>query len=154
MFKGLKHLTGRDKMALAVFFAIALLGSLYFASGILVTYVSSPSDAIEMAQDGTGYTVRVLGLQTYNAAEQLSNALREQRRIKTVIEGTPADGYLIKIGPLAKREAAETLTTELHGSGYNLVKIVDNCPAGSDCNPSTSLPAQPNPTPPVQSQNK
>lgn len=132
MIKGLNHLTGRDKRALAVFFAIALLSSLYFASGILVTYVSSPSDAMEMAKEGTGYTVRVLGLQTYDAAEQLSNALREQRRVRTLIEATPAEGYLIKIGPLAKREAAESLTAELHDSGYNLVKIIENC---RDCNP-------------------
>ncbi len=132
MIKALRHLTSRDKRALAVFFAIILLCGLYFASGILVTYVSSPSDAMEMANDGTGYTVRVLGLQTYAAAEQLSNAIREQRRIQTVIEAIPPDqGYLIKIGPLARREAAETLTSELYSSGYSLVKIVENDPSQS-----------------------
>jgi hypothetical protein len=130
MIKSLRHLTSRDKRALAVFFAIALLCGLYFASGILVTYVSSPSDAMEMAKDGAGYTVRVLGLRTYAVAEQLSNAIREHRRVQTVIEAVPPDqGYVIKIGPLAKREAAELLTSELYSSGYSLVKIIENEPA-------------------------
>jgi hypothetical protein len=144
MIKALRHLTGRDKRALAVFFGIALLCALYFSSGILVTYVSSPSDAMEMAREGTGYTVRVLGLQTFAAAEQLSNAIREQRRIQTVIEAVPGNqGYLIKIGPLVRREAAETLTSELYSSGYSIVKIVENCPQGANCNPPQSNSASP-----------
>jgi hypothetical protein len=145
MIRALRHLTGRDKRALAIFFAIALLCALYFASGILVTYVTSPSDALEMAKDGTGYTVRVLGLQTFAAAEQLSNAIRQQRHVETEIEAVPADhGYLIKIGPLAKREAAETLTSELYSSGYSIVKIVENCPEGKDCDPPQPISTSPN----------
>jgi hypothetical protein len=145
MIRALRHLTGRDKRALAIFFATAFLCALYFASGILVTYVTSPSDTLEMAKDGTGYTVRVLGLQTFAAAEQLSNAIREQRQVKTEIEAVPADqGYLIKIGPLAKREAAETLTSELYSSGYSIVKIVENCPKGKDCDPPQPISTSPN----------
>jgi hypothetical protein len=90
----------------------------------------------------------VLGLQTFAVAEQLSNAIREQRHIQTVIEAVPGEqGYLIKIGPLAKREAAETLTSELHSSGYSLVKIVENCPQGVDCDRPQSNPASPGNSP-------
>jgi hypothetical protein len=137
--RALNNLTARDKLALAVFFATALLCSLYFASGILVTYVSPPSNPFEMAKDGTGFTVRVLGLQSYHSAEQLSVALREQRRIDAVIEAVPSNqGYLVIIGPLARREAAEMLTDELHNSGYSVVKIIENCPTGKNCSPSGS----------------
>jgi hypothetical protein len=139
MIRTLNNLTARDKLALAVFFGTALLCSLYFASGILVTYVSPPANPFEMAKDGTGFTVRVLGLHSYDLAEQLSVALREQRRIDAVIEAVPADqGYLVKIGPLARREAAEMLTDELHNSGYGVVKIIENCPTGSNCSPPGS----------------
>lgn len=139
MIKAIRHLTSRDKRALAVFFGIAVLCWLYFASGILVTYVSSPAHQMEMAKEGTGYTVRVLGLQSFAAADQLSNAIREQRRVQTQIEAIPGNqGYLIKIGPFVKREAAETITTELQNSGYSIVKIVDNCPQGGDCSSSQS----------------
>lgn len=143
MINALRLLNSRDKLALAVFFSLALLCALYFASGILVTYVSSPSGAFEMSKDGTGFTVRVFGFQTFSAAEQLSNALLEQRNVKATIETAPASqGYLVKVGPLAKREAAEQLTTELHNSGYSAVKIAQNCAPGADCPPdSTNTPA-------------
>lgn len=142
MIKALRLLNSRDKLALAVFFSLALLCALYFASGILVTYISSPAGALEMSKDGTGFTVRVLGFQTFAAAEQLSNALLEQRKVKATIETAPASqGYLVKIGPLAKREAAETLTNELHNSGYSAVRVVQSCAPGADCPPdSTNLP--------------
>ncbi len=137
--RALNNLTTRDKLALAVFFATALLCSLYFASGILVTYVSPPPNPFEMAKDGTGFTVRVLGLQSYDSAEQLSAALREQRQVDAIIEAVPANqGYLVKIGPLARREAAEMLTDELHNSGYGVVKIIENCPTGNNCPPPGS----------------
>lgn len=147
MIKALRHLNSKDKLALAVFFSLALLCTLYFASGILVTYVSSPDSALEMSKDGTGFTVRVLGFQTFRAAEQLSTALQDQRQVKAVIENAPSSqGYLVKVGPLTKREAAENLTSELHNSGYGVVKIVRNCAPGvADCPPSpssTSIQAQ------------
>lgn len=140
MIKALRHLNSKDKLALAVFFSLALLCTLYFASGILVTYVSSPDSALEMSKDGTGFTVRVLGFQTFRAAEQLSTALQDQRQVKAVIENAPASqGYLVNVGPLTKREAAENLTSELHNSGYGVVKIVQNCAPGvADCPPSSS----------------
>lgn len=135
MIKSLEHLTSRDKRALAIFIGLALLCSFYFASGILVTYVSQPGDVMEVAKDGRGFTVRVLGLQTFTLAEQLSAALREQRRVPAVIEEAPANqGYLIKVGPLVKRSDAEALTYDLHNSGYSIVRIVQNCGPGiSDC---------------------
>jgi len=140
MIKALKHLTSKDKLALGIFLSLALLCSLYFASGILVTYVSSSSNALEMSKDGTGFTVRVLGFQTFTAAEQLSTALQDQRQVKAAIENAPGNqGYLVKVGPLTKREAAEDLTTELHNSGYGVVKIVQDCaPGTANCSPSPS----------------
>jgi cell division septation protein DedD len=138
MIKSLEHLTSRDKRALAIFVGLTLLCSFYFASGILVTYVSQPAEAMEVAKDGRGFIVRVLGVQTYDLAERLSAALRDQRRVPAVIEAAPAgQGYLIKIGPLVKRSDAEILMNDLHNSGYSLVRIVQNCEPGiSDCGQS------------------
>src|SRR5262245_54180500 len=97
MIKALNNLTSRDKQALAIFAGLALLCSFYFASGILVTYVSEPAGSMEVAKDGKGFTVRVLGLQTFALAEQLSAAVRDQRHVPAVIEAAPASqGYLIK----------------------------------------------------------
>lgn len=140
MIKALRHLNSKDKLALAVFFSLALLCTLYFASGILVTYVSSSPNALEMSKDGTGFTVRVLGFQTFAAAEQLSTALQDQRQVKATIENAPTNqGYLVKVGPLTHREAAENLTSELHNSGYGVVKIVQSCAPGvTDCPPSST----------------
>ncbi len=138
--KAFKHLHTKDKQALAAFLGLALLCFLYFASGILVTYVSSPEGSLELAEDGRGFTVRVLGIQTFAVAEKLSAALQEQRQVPTVIESEPASqGYLIKIGPLAKRKDAEKLTDDLHVSGYDRVNIVETCPPGIvNCNPNPS----------------
>jgi hypothetical protein len=153
MTKALEHLNIRDKQALAIFFALALLCSLYFASGVLVSYVSSPTVMMDPARDGRGFTVRVLGLQTFAAAEQLSAALRDQRSVAATIEAAPTNqGYLVKVGPLAKRESAEALTSELHNSGYSVVKIVPHCgPSVGDCPPSpaptTSAVAEASPQP-------
>ncbi|MBK6795803.1 MAG: SPOR domain-containing protein [Acidobacteria bacterium] len=148
MIKAIRHLTKRDRLALAAFFGIVLLCTVYFASGILVTYVSPAGDGFEAAPEGTGYTVRVYGLQTYSAADQLKTAIKEQRQILAEIEADPADlSYLVNIGPLLKRTAAETLINELQTSGYNLAKIIDNCPQGADCPPvaSSPKPSQRNP---------
>ncbi|MGE0131099.1 MAG: SPOR domain-containing protein [Blastocatellales bacterium] len=148
MIKSLEHLTSRDKRALAIFAGLALLCSFYFASGILVTYVSQPAEAMEVAKDGRGFTVRVLGVQTFALAEQLSAALRDQRHVPAVIEAAPASqGYLIKVGPLVKRSDAETLTADLHNSGYSIVRIVQNCGPGiSDCGQSRQAGASSNST--------
>jgi hypothetical protein len=136
MIKTSNHLTPRDKQALAVFFGITLMSSLYFASGILVTYVSSPG-AIEK-----GFTVRVLGLQNHAMAEQLSAALQSQRQLPAVIETAPTgQGYLLKVGPLKRLSDAESLANDLHNSGYGIVRIVENCGPGiSDCNQDQQNP--------------
>jgi hypothetical protein len=135
--RAFKHLTLRDLRALGVFFGIALLCSLYFVSGILVTYVSSST----IPPEGTGYTVWVLGLQTHESAELLSTALINERRIGAMIQPAPDDqGYLVKIGPLINRQDAENLDSELKSSGYKLVKIIENCPPGNNC-----IPAKPKP---------
>lgn len=132
MIKSLKHLSARDKQALAIFFGLALVCALYFASGILVTDVSTSAGAMEVAKDGRGFTVSVSGLQTYVAAERLKVALQDQRHVPAAIEAAPvSNGYLLKIGPLAKRADAETLTTDLYTSGYSGVKITENCPPGT-----------------------
>ena len=138
MLKALRHLNSKDKLALAVFLSLAALCTLYFASGILVTYVNSSDTALVMSKDGTGFTVRILGFQTFKAAEQLSTALQEQRQVKAVIENAPSNqGYQVKVGPVTKREAAETLTDELRNSGYGVVKIIQNCAPGvADCPPA------------------
>jgi len=138
--KALRHLHLKDKQALAAFLGLALLSFLYFASGILVTYVSSPEGSPELAKDGRGFTVRVVGIQTFAVAEKLRVALQEQRQVQAAIESEPASqGYLIKIGPLAKRKDAEKLTDDLHVSGYDRVNIVETCPPGIvNCNPNSS----------------
>jgi hypothetical protein len=147
MIKALRHLNSKDKLALGTFLTLALLCSLYFASGILVTYVSSPDNNLEMSKDGTGFMVRVLGVQTFAGAEQLQTSLQGELRVRAVIENAPSNqGYLIKVGPLAKREGAEYLTNELHKSGYGVVKIVQTCAPGiTDCLPPQSPAASPTP---------
>jgi hypothetical protein len=126
MIKALSHLTRRDKQALAVFFGLALMASLYFASGILVTYVSQPAGAMEVARDGNGFTVRVLGLRTFEMAQQLNAALYDRYHVPGAIEAAPTNqGYLLKVGPLKKRSDAEILTKDLQSSGYNIVRIVE-----------------------------
>jgi hypothetical protein len=131
-----KNLTISDLRALGVFFGIALLCSLYFVSGILVTHVSSSTDSFALAPEGAGYTVWVMGLQTYDSAEILHSALVDERKIRALVEPDPGNiGYLVKIGPFLKREAAEILTNELQNSGYGVVKIIENCPPGNNCVP-------------------
>jgi len=135
MIKALNHLTTRDKQALAIFIGLAMLCSFYFASGILVTYVSQPADAMEVAKNGKGFTVRVLGLQTLAMAERLSAELQEQHGVPAEIEAAPTgQGFLIKIGPLVKGSDAEILKNELHDNHHSIVRIVQNCGPGiSDC---------------------
>lgn len=116
-----------DRRALMVFFAIALLLSLYFASGILVGYVSPPADLIEMAKEEPGWAVRVSRLPTFDAASQLTAAIRNQRQLEAVIEGAPNEtGYQVRIGPVATREMAELLAEELTTSGYPRIDILES----------------------------
>ncbi|MGH9769728.1 MAG: SPOR domain-containing protein [Blastocatellia bacterium] len=135
MINALNHLTNRDKRALAIFVGLAILCSFYFASGILVTYVSQPPEAMEVAKDGKGFTVRVLGLQTLALAERLSAELMNQHGVPAEIEAAPTGhGFLIKIGPLVKSSDAETLKNKLRDNHHSLVRIVQNCGPGiSDC---------------------
>ena len=146
MFKALRHLNSRDKLALIAFFSLALLCSLYFASGILVTYISSSAAQLEMSKDGTGFTVQVPGFQSIPSAERLVSELKTQHNLVADISSdSTSSGYLVKIGPLTKLEGADYLREELLKSGYSVVKIVQNCAPGiADCNP-TQLPAKPSP---------
>lgn len=143
MINALKHLTSKDKQALAIFVGLAMLCSFYFASGILVTYVSQPAEAMEVAKDGKGFTVRVLGLQTLAMAEQLSAELQAQYGVSAMIEAGPTgQGYLVKVGPLVKRSDAEIMMNDLRKSNHRIVRIVQNCGPGiSDCaQPQQSQP--------------
>ena len=137
MVNALKHLNSNDRHAVAIFFGLALLCFLYFASGILVTYVSSPENALEVARDGRGFSVRILSVHTWKDAEKLSTALWDQHRVPSNIEADPYNqGYSIKVAPLVKRTDAETLTQILTNSGYASVNIVSTCPQGAqNCKP-------------------
>src|SRR5215470_5556129 len=127
MIKALNHLTSRDKRALAIFVGLAALCSLYFASGILVTYVSQPAGAMEVAKDGKGFTVRVLGLQTFAMAKELSDEIGSRHGIPAEVEAVPTGkGFLIKVGPLVKRSDAETVVNELRFSHNSIARIVQN----------------------------
>jgi hypothetical protein len=122
--------------ALSIFIGLALLCAFYFASGILVTYVSQPAEAMEEAKDGKGYVVRVLGLQSYQAAEELSAELQKRYLASTKIEiGPEGQGFVVLIGPLAKSADAESLKVALQ-SKHHIVRIVQSCGIGiSDCAP-------------------
>jgi hypothetical protein len=127
MIKALNHLTSRDKKALEIFIGLAMLCSLYFASGILVTYVSQPDGVMEVAKDGKGFTVRVLGVQTYALAERLSDEIESQHGVPARIEAAPtSQGFLIIVGPLVKLSDAETLVNELRVSHNSMSRIVQN----------------------------
>jgi len=140
----LGNLTVKDKRALAVFFGIALVSAIYFASGILVTYVSSPAGVMEMATSGDGYTLHIYGFQSYADAQSLVNQVRNQRHLQTDVEplssaaGAGATGrFLVKIGPLARQDQAEALKTELLNADYRSVEITKECLSGADCPPSS-----------------
>jgi hypothetical protein len=116
-----------DRRALLFFFGIALLFALYFASGILVGYVSPPGDLIEMAEEGSGWAVRVSRLPSFDVATQLSAAIRDQRRLQAVIEGAPSStGYQVRIGPVATREMADLLAEELKSNGFTQIEIQES----------------------------
>jgi len=139
LFKALRNPTARDNRALAVFFGIALLCAAYFASGILVSYVSTPIDFVEMATDGKGVLIEVTGLPSYDSALQISQAL-EPRQIRTSIDYSPtSNGYIIRIGPVSRRSMAERLSDELRQSGHNQITLREGCPEGKDCDPVASV---------------
>src|SRR5215475_11574066 len=114
MIDALSQLTSRDKAALAIFAGLVSVCSLYFAWGVLVSYIFQPAEALEVAKDGKGFTVRVLGLQTLASAERQSAELRNRYGVPVEIEAAPTgQSFLIKVGPLAKLSDAETLMDNL-----------------------------------------
>jgi hypothetical protein len=135
MFNVINHLKSRDKHALAAFLGLALLCFLYFASGILVTYVSSPDQ--QPAAANKGFMVQVFGFQTHSAAEKLSAALRD-RSLAVEIESDPVvQGYMIKVGPIATRTDAQNLVAELQQAEYKRVNLMELCPPGTPgCDPA------------------
>jgi len=152
MIEALRRLTSRDKQALAIFAGLVGACSVYFASGALVTYISQPNETLEVAKDGKGFTVRVLGLQTLALAEQQSEELRNRYGAPAEIEAAPTgQSFLIKVGPLAKLSDAETLMNSLRSSHNSIVRIVRNCGPGiSDCaerQPLGPAPSETNPNP-------
>ncbi|MEY3284213.1 MAG: hypothetical protein RIR86_2226 [Acidobacteriota bacterium] len=136
VLKALKNLTAADKRALAVFFGIALVCAIYFASGILVSYVSPPADYVELAADGRGTMVEISSIPTYDAAIQISNNLKAERRLEASIDFSPTGfGYILRVGPVARREMADRLADELKETGYDQITLRDVCPEGVDCPP-------------------
>ncbi len=137
MFKALKNPTSADKRALAIFLGIALLCAIYFSSGVLVSYVSPPEVPIEMAKDGAGFVVRVEGIDNFEMALQMSNTMREQRRLQALIDPVVRDkNYALRIGPVATKEMADRLVTEMEESGKLRTHIIETCPPGRQCPPA------------------
>jgi hypothetical protein len=143
MIEALSHLTSKDKRALAIFAGMVTACSLYFASGALVSYVSRPAEALEVAKDGKGFTVRVLGLQTLASAERQSAELRSRYGVPAEIEAAPTgQSFLIKVGPLVKLSDAEALMNTLRVSHNSVVRIVRNCgPEIGDCGQEQQSPS-------------
>lgn len=143
MFEALSHLTSRDKRALAIFFGVVAAFTLYLSPGALITQVSHPVEALEVAKDGKGFTVRVLGLQTLASAERQSAELRDRYGIPVEIEAAPTgQSFLIKVGPLVKLSDAETLMSNLRTSQNSIVRIVRNCGPGiGDCDQNHQSPS-------------
>ncbi|HEU0185429.1 MAG TPA: SPOR domain-containing protein [Blastocatellia bacterium] len=145
MIEASSRLTSRDKRALAIFAGLVGACSLYFASGRLIAYVSRSNETLEVAKDGKGFTVRVLGLQTLALAEQQGEELRNRYGAPVEIEAAPTgESFLIKVGPLAKLSDAEILMNKLRTSNNSIVRIVRNCGPGiSDCGENERLPPAP-----------
>src|SRR5262249_57411569 len=143
MIDTFRNLTSRDKRALAIFVGLVVSCSFYFASGVLFSYVSRPAEALEVAKDGKGFTVRVLGLQTLASAERQSAELRNQYGVPAEIEAAPTgQSFLIKVGPLAKLSDAGTLMNNLRTSHNSIVRIVRSCGPGiSDCGQDQPTPS-------------
>jgi hypothetical protein len=141
MIEALSRVTSRDKRALAIFAGLVGACSVYFASGPLVALVCKNKKTQEVAKDGKGFTVRVLGLPTRALAEQQSEDLRDQYGAPAEIEASPTgQSFVIKVGPLAKLSDAEILMNKLRTSNNSIVRIVRNCGPGiSDCGESQPL---------------
>jgi hypothetical protein len=136
VFKALNNLTAADRRALAIFFGIALICAIYFASGILVSYVSPPADFIELATDGKGTMVEISNIPTYDSAIQISKNMKEDRRIESTVDFSPTGfGYILRIGPVVQREMAERLADDLKSTGYDQITLREVCPGGLDCPP-------------------
>jgi hypothetical protein len=153
MIESFSNLTSRDKRALAIFAGLVAACSIYFAWGGLVSYVSGPAEALEVAKDGKGFMVRVLGLQTLASAERQSAEVRDRYGVPAEVEAAPTgQSFLIKVGPLVKLSDAETLMNNLRASHNSIVRIVRNCGPGiSDCGqdqqPHSAEPSDPNSNP-------
>jgi hypothetical protein len=143
MIEALSNLTSKDKRALAIFAGLVAACSLYFASGALINYVFRPAEALEVAKDGRGFTVRALGFQTLASAERQSAELRDRYGVPAEIEAAPTgQSYLIKVGPLVKLSDAEILMNNLRTSHNSVVRIVRNCGPGiSDCGQDQRSPS-------------
>jgi hypothetical protein len=143
MIEAFRNLTSRDTRALAIFVGLVAACSLYFASGVVVSYLFRPAEALEVAKDGKGFTLRVLGLQTLASAEWQSAEVRNRYGVPAEIEAAPTgQSFLIKVGPLAKLSDAETLMNNLRTSHNSVVRIVRNCGPGiSDCGQVQQSPA-------------
>ena len=141
MIEALSRVTSRDKRALAIFAGLVGACSFYFASGALIAYVSKTNETLEVAKDGKGFTVRVLGLQTLALAEQQSEELRNRYGAPAEIEASPTgQSFVIKVGPLAKLSDAEILMNKLRASHNGIVRIVRNCGSEiKDCNENQPL---------------
>jgi hypothetical protein len=156
MIEALSRLTSKDKRALAIFVGLVGACSVYFASGALMTYVSQSGETLEVAKDGKGFTVRVLGLQTLALAERQSEELRNRYGAPAEVEAAPTgQSFLIKVGPFVKLSDAETLMNKLRSSHNSIVRIVRNCgPGVKDCGPDqqsksaqSGAPSDPNSNP-------
>jgi hypothetical protein len=149
MSEASSRLTSRDKRALAIFAGLVGACSFYFVSGKLISYLSQPNEALEVAKDDKGFTVRVIGLRTKALAEQQSEELRNRYGAPVEIEASPAgESFLIKIGPLAKLSDAEILMNKLRASNNSIVRIVRNCGRGiSDCDKDQQSPLAPSAEP-------
>jgi len=145
MIEASSRLMDRDKWALAIFAGLVGACSFYFASGKMVAYLSQSRETLEVAKDGKGFTVRVLGLQTLALAEQRSEELRNRYGAPVEIEAAPTgQSFLIKVGPLAKLSDAEILMNKLRTSHNSIVRIVRNCGPGiGDCDQDRQSPMAP-----------
>jgi len=128
--KLLSNLTVKDKRALMLYLAIVLLCATFFAAGIFIGYSTPQSYAANGAgRPMAGFIVRVMGLDSAEAANELSAALRTQKRINTVVEtGSGARGHVVKVGPLATRTQADDLSLALRNAGYSAVTVPADAP--------------------------
>ena len=122
----------KDKEALLIYLGIAALCAFFFAIGILITcippqsYAAGAAGAAGAADGaGTGFAVRVLGAGSAETAERLRAALGAQLKVPAAVESAlDPEGHVVRVGPLATREAADDLAAELRQAGYDALEIV------------------------------